>query len=682
MANDLELSLRIRTDLQRATREIRGLREDLKKSGGGAKSAQKDLGGMNRELDKSRSKMLGMGSTATRLRGLLTGLFAAVSFRAITQATIRQEEALAQVEARIRSTGGVAGYTTAQLAKMASELQGVTTFGDEAVLEMQSLLLTFTRVQGEVFRDSQELILDVATAMRTDLKSAALQVGKALNDPLRGLDALNRSGIQFSDQQKEVIKQLVETGRTAEAQRIILKELEVQFGGAARAARQTFGGALTGLSNAFGDLLEANGGMPEAREEIEQLTTLLSDPNTVKGIDAIVSGVIRLTGALAGAAAVSVDVTRFLAESAAKAIYGPADIVERVDDQIRDLSQQLNTIERQIETQRGGGLLNRWLYGDQGELEARAAEIRKEIEGLRQWRAELAAENNNAPPATPPSAPTGAPAPTTDNAGPTEKQIKAQAKYDAELERAARAVRDTLDPMEPLRREMQQLDELLENGKISWDEWSEATLNVQQRMDEMNGKMSETEANLDQFAVQAARNLQSAFADFLFDPFEEGLKGMLRGFVDIIRRMAAEALAAKLAQSLFGDIGSGSLGGVIGGALASVFHDGGVVGAGGGNRTVSPLVFAGAARYHSGGIAGLAPDEVPAILRRNEEVLTENDPRNRLNGGGASGAQQSMRFVLVDDRANIGDYLSSSEGEKVQIETIRRNAMTIRTILS
>lgn len=59
--------------------------------------------------------------------------------------------------------------------------------------------------------------------------------------------------------------------------------------------------------------------------------------------------------------------------------------------------------------------------------------------------------------------------------------------------------------------------------------------------------------DLSEFALQAARNMQSAFADFLFDPFDEGIKGMLRGFVDIIRRMVAEALASRLLESLFGN---------------------------------------------------------------------------------------------------------------------------------
>jgi hypothetical protein len=91
----------------------------------------------------------------------------------------------------------------------AGDLQKVTTFGDEAIISSQALLLTFTQVGEEAFPRAQKSILDVATAMGTDLKSATLQVGKALNDPIQGITALTRSGIQFSESQKAVIKQMV-----------------------------------------------------------------------------------------------------------------------------------------------------------------------------------------------------------------------------------------------------------------------------------------------------------------------------------------------------------------------------------------------------------------------------------------------------------------------------------------
>ena len=95
-------------------------------------------------------------------------------------------------------------------------------------------------------------------------------------------------------------------------------------------------------------------------------------------------------------------------------------------------------------------------------------------------------------------------------------------------------------------------------------------------------------------------------------------------------------------------------------------------------------LFAGAARYHAGGIAGAAPlkpGEVPAILKKGEEVITQQDPRHTMNGGGAGGGMQAVRINLIDDRGNIGDYMSSADGERVLLETLERNSMRARTVL-
>jgi hypothetical protein len=139
---------------------------------------------------------------------------------------------------------------------MAGALQETTVFADDAVTASQSLLLTFTKVQGDIFPRATKAIADVAQAMGTDLQGATIQVGKALQDPIHGIAALSRSGIQFSEDQKAMIASLVETNQLAEAQTVILKELETQFGGSAEAAGKTLGGAIARLGNAFGDLFE------------------------------------------------------------------------------------------------------------------------------------------------------------------------------------------------------------------------------------------------------------------------------------------------------------------------------------------------------------------------------------------------------------------------------------------
>lgn len=194
-----------------------------------------------------------------------------------------QQKAIAQVEAGLNSTGQAAGFTSQQLQKMASDLQGKTLFGDEVILkDATAQLLTFTNIAGEQFARTQVAALNLATRLDGDLKSASIQLGKALNDPVANLSALSRSGIQFSTSQKEVIKSLAESGRLAEAQTIILDELEKQYGGAAEAARlaglgpfQALQMVLSDLSEEFGAIIMEN--LEPFRAKVEQITTFLQN---------------------------------------------------------------------------------------------------------------------------------------------------------------------------------------------------------------------------------------------------------------------------------------------------------------------------------------------------------------------------------------------------------------------
>jgi hypothetical protein len=253
------------------------------------RTAKRDVDNLDRAGVRAQSTF----RSATRtISAFASALAIGQTFRAVIANTIEQERVTAQLEATLRSTGRYTPELSKSLQEYASELQKVSTFGDEAIISAQSLLLTFTKVGGEAFPRATQAILDTATAMGQDLRTATLQIGRALNDPITGLSALTRSGIQFSDVQKEMIKDMVAVGDVAGAQSIILKELETQFGGSAKAARDTFGGAIQGLKNAFGDLLEAKGGLPEATDQIERLTQILQDPKTIEMADKLTSGLV------------------------------------------------------------------------------------------------------------------------------------------------------------------------------------------------------------------------------------------------------------------------------------------------------------------------------------------------------------------------------------------------------
>jgi len=227
-----------------------------------------------------------------RIAGVTLGSLAAgFSLGKFISATSKADAGQAQLAAAIRSTGGAAGQTITSLNATAAALQRTTKFGDETTNAMQGVLLTFTNIKGDAFTRATVVVQDLATAMGMDLKSAALQVGKALNDPVLGVTALARAGIQFSAAQKTAIKSMVEANNVAGAQKIVFAELERQFGGSAEAARNTLGGALAALGNAWGDLFEiGNKSSDGLRKAVESLISAISAPQFVAAIQSIGTG--------------------------------------------------------------------------------------------------------------------------------------------------------------------------------------------------------------------------------------------------------------------------------------------------------------------------------------------------------------------------------------------------------
>ena len=172
------------------------------------------------------------------------------------------EAVFAQTQAVIASTGSAAGLTAAEMANMAgamSAASGQSLFSDDAILGAQNVLATFTNIKGENFGSATQSILDMSQALGMDLDSAAMQVGKALNDPVAGLAALSRSGVQFTAEQEAMIKAMVEAGDVAGAQEIMMAELNTQFGGSAAAAVDTYAGQQIVLQEKMADVQQTLG---------------------------------------------------------------------------------------------------------------------------------------------------------------------------------------------------------------------------------------------------------------------------------------------------------------------------------------------------------------------------------------------------------------------------------------
>ena len=271
------------------------------------------------------------------------GVFLAVrAFKAIFSATERQQRAENQLNAVLKSTGSIAGLTAKEIIKMAESLQKVTTFGDEAILEGQNLLLTFKKIGEDVFPRATETMLDVAQAMGQDMKTTAIQLGKALNDPIEGLTALRRVGITFEKQQEENIKAMVKMGDIAGAQVKILDELESQFGGSARAAVKGVG-VWKQVANAWGDMLERGGKLIGAFDFLAKgLVSLFSSSEDIEDV----------TQNLIKSQAEYAEVIRKLNDEEKKLIGTERDLVEIRKAQLElQIAEQIKRVNEEYEEQ-------------------------------------------------------------------------------------------------------------------------------------------------------------------------------------------------------------------------------------------------------------------------------------------------------------------------------------------
>jgi hypothetical protein len=233
------------------------------------------------QLNKVRGNFRALGRNFA-VAGAAIGAVTAALGKSV-QAAAEQQKVYAQTEAVLKSTGTTANGTADDIRKLAESLQNQTAFADDAIQSGANLLLTFKNIQNQaganndIFDQTVAATLDVARAMGTSATGEAIRLGKALNDPVKGISALTRVGITFTDAQKEQIKALTESGDLMSAQKIILAELQSQFGGSAAAFAKTFAGQVESLNNELGDMGEEIGFivMPAVQSLVTELRELI-----------------------------------------------------------------------------------------------------------------------------------------------------------------------------------------------------------------------------------------------------------------------------------------------------------------------------------------------------------------------------------------------------------------------
>ena len=266
--NTIEIVLRsktaeFRTKVNKATKDIAKFgkknKEVAKKAVAGNKNIQRSfsnvagsIAAVQGPLGPVAGRISAIGAIVGRVNPLMLAFTAAgvglgLALTKVIKNTAGVQTQMLKLEGILKATGGAAGLTLGDIENLSREI-GINTLASVGkVRDAAGILLTFKSITGEVFKDTLRLSQDLAEVGFGDLKTGATQLGKALEDPITGLGALRRVGISFTDSQKEMIKVLTMTGRKVEAQRLILKALDEQVGGAAVKAATGLAGAIDSL---------------------------------------------------------------------------------------------------------------------------------------------------------------------------------------------------------------------------------------------------------------------------------------------------------------------------------------------------------------------------------------------------------------------------------------------------
>jgi hypothetical protein len=222
------------------------------------RNVNKGLGGLSKKsLAVGTAIGTALGGIALKAIGALTGQITG-AFQKLGE----QDQLIKRTNNVLQTTGNIANVTADQILKQSSALEMLTGMEQEAIQNGQNLLLTFTNLRNEagegndIFTQASSIMVDLATAMGGDPQGAAIQLGKALNDPTKGITALTRVGVSFTQQQKDQVKALQASGDILGAQKVILGELNTQFGGAGKAAGESFAGQMKILEHVLTGLIE------------------------------------------------------------------------------------------------------------------------------------------------------------------------------------------------------------------------------------------------------------------------------------------------------------------------------------------------------------------------------------------------------------------------------------------
>ncbi|MDF2860327.1 MAG: hypothetical protein K0S02_599 [Achromobacter mucicolens] len=705
------------TDAQRASRAAQKNFKEIERQ------AQSAADGVNKAF-------------AGLLSGALFGVGVGTVFSKFVEETKNAQNEQAQLAAVLKSTGEAAGFSLEQLNKMATGFSNASVFSEGEINQAQTRLLSYTGVVGEEFPRAMQAVIDMSARMGVSVEQSAETIGKALDVPSQGLTALSKQGFRFTEEQKKLVEQLEKAGKTAEAQGIILSALESSYGGAAQAARNTLGGALQGLQNQIDSLMTGDDG------SVNGLTAKVNDLADVLGSAETKQAFAAFTGFLADCAKGLVELSTEFAIGIRHADgFWDAMLTFGTTNPFNSAQENLTKYQEQLADLQGALERYKRANSDTSAIDQAIAGAERRIayfsELVRRGEERVALPDNTvklldltAPKAARPASPKSTGREPVDQGQKLIDQLNQQialtgelTEYEKLLEKVrlgsvtfksqaqkdeALASAQTLDFIKEQNKayeesqkqasefaklmndlypekakgdqyiaQLTQLSSALEQGWINADQFSDAVDRLNQNFEKDTGEMGE-------FAKEAARGIQNSLGDGLYQIMQGNFKNIGSAFLQMLQKMAADALAAQIAKKLFGDFDSG---GGIGGIFGALFSGmAGSAGGGIGSATAADVSGAGGGLMFlaDGGYTGPGGKyDVAGVVHRGEYVLNADATKrlgrgflDRLNGfadGGYVGSDRGPAGL------GMGGMNLNIETRGVDIEVVeaRQNEMSL-----
>lgn len=654
-----------------------------------------------------------LGKGLDSVKGLAEGAFAGFTLDKLVESITGAQQATADLDRQFAQFGSTVGLTEESMNAFAETTSKATTLTSESLKEAQANLLNYTNLTGQAFVDARALVVDLAAKMGGDAADAATLLGRALQNPVSGIRLLAQVGVTLTQSQRATIASLEQTGGAAQATAFIMDTLKQHLAGAADAATNTLGGALTQLKNSFANgFTGAGSDLQGLTDSIHALNDQVNDADFQHALQGVTSSIVDISSAAIDA----VEDIRSLAEGLAHLVNGADTPEGQLQDEKKAIEDLISSnTDPETATELAIRLASVQIALDKIKDSADAAKAAlNPILGGTDFGANHPAGWDNSPPKKPP--PLFDPLEKQITLGPNAQTLQHGPNTDALKEFYQSELDDLGDALDKANtdfaKHQAERTDLLAQGLLT------PSKAAQQQSDELDKLLPEIKTTAKQMQVplddidkqgkEVAQDLTGAFTSF----FESGdlsarnfLKTMLTVFDQIVAKALATDIVGSLGLSKLFDQPTGSgtqLGGLFG-AFGNLF--GGNTGPGvtsdaflnsndNQDRNSLALVstlgslfgFAGGG-YTSGGPV-IVGEDGPEIFTPGVSGTIMNQRQMAFGGNGASGlvyAPQTSVSITADNSSQTAAALvtfitqQQQQQQKEFERKLARNGIKLRS---